>query len=112
MAKGCCRHCDHRVASDHAAAVTDGGSRVGLRRAGIRPYLYPLVTARGRRAACAVVVAPVWGWRLAAAGLGLRIVVGPPVAGPGQACQTARMAGAFAAAWDRPALPPPPGATR
>jgi len=32
------------------------------------------------------------------------IVIGPPVAGPGQACQTARTAGASAAAWARPAL--------
>src|SRR2546429_7837345 len=33
-----------------------------------------------------------------------RIVIGPPVAGPGQACQTARTAGASAAAWAPPAL--------
>ena len=32
------------------------------------------------------------------------IVVGPPVAGPGQDCQTARTAGASAVAWARPAL--------
>ena len=31
------------------------------------------------------------------------IVIGPPAAGLGQACQTARMAGASAAAWARPA---------